>query len=131
MGEWVVGPPKADAPCDSYFGNVCGGFGARTVCLGCGWDRIDHPNEFTRFKSLFVDGILPGARVETLVRGEWVPATIERRGLLDTWVVRLDEAMTIDGVPHIDVVYRQASDVRVPISSVVPALPEIHWRADA
>lgn len=40
--------PKADEPCESYFGNVCTGFGNDDqTCLGCGWERYDHPSERT------------------------------------------------------------------------------------
>lgn len=29
--------------CDEYIGNVCSGFGGRTVCRRCGVDRFEHP----------------------------------------------------------------------------------------
>lgn len=32
----------AEAPCDSYLGNVCTGFGGETVCYICGWDLYEH-----------------------------------------------------------------------------------------
>lgn len=35
-------PYKADEPCESYFGNVCSGFGGSLTCYGCGWDMYDH-----------------------------------------------------------------------------------------
>lgn len=33
---------KATEPCESYFGNVCTGFGGTTECRLCGWDMFDH-----------------------------------------------------------------------------------------
>lgn len=35
---------KRDEPCDSYFGNVCSGFGGSLICDFCGWDMFDHPD---------------------------------------------------------------------------------------
>lgn len=34
---------KADEPCNSYFGNLCSGFGGTMVCMFCGWGKFDHP----------------------------------------------------------------------------------------
>jgi len=36
---------KKDEPCDYYFGNVCTGFGGKTICDFCGWDMMDHPQQ--------------------------------------------------------------------------------------
>lgn len=36
---------KQPYPCDSYFGNLCGGFGGTLDCHGCGWDRFEHGND--------------------------------------------------------------------------------------
>jgi hypothetical protein len=32
-----------DKPCESYFGNVCSGFGGTTKCYTCGHDMWSHP----------------------------------------------------------------------------------------
>lgn len=34
---------KHETPCDTYFGNVCSGFGGSLTCDLCGWDMYDHP----------------------------------------------------------------------------------------
>jgi hypothetical protein len=31
-----------DEVCDSYFGNVCSGFGGKTICNFCGHDMYKH-----------------------------------------------------------------------------------------
>lgn len=36
---------RDDKPCDAYWGNVCSGFGGKTICTKCGWDMYDHPSE--------------------------------------------------------------------------------------
>jgi hypothetical protein len=33
---------KAPKPCESYFGNVCSGFGGSLTCFRCGWHKFDH-----------------------------------------------------------------------------------------
>lgn len=34
---------KAEQPCQNYVGNLGGGLRAQVVCLGCGWQRGEHP----------------------------------------------------------------------------------------
>jgi hypothetical protein len=34
---------KDETPCDSYIGNMCSGFGGKTICWVCGWDMYEHP----------------------------------------------------------------------------------------
>ena len=38
----MISPPIQPQPCDNYFGNLCGGFGAPTTCHWCGWDKASH-----------------------------------------------------------------------------------------
>lgn len=42
---------KNEQPCDSYFGNVCTGFGGTTNCEFCGWDMNAHE------EYIWIDGV--------------------------------------------------------------------------
>ena len=35
-------------PCQSYSGNLCGGFGGSLKCWNCGWDKYEHMSPQTR-----------------------------------------------------------------------------------
>ena len=50
---------RAEEPCDSYFGNLCSGFGGTLTCLTCGWDQQDHPREQEKIRLIFADLLGP------------------------------------------------------------------------
>ncbi len=44
---------RADEPCEHYFGNLCSGFGADCICMFCGCDLYEHPEQKARVRELF------------------------------------------------------------------------------
>lgn len=42
----------SDQPCESYFGNVCSGFGGSLICDFCGWERHEHPKDKARIAEI-------------------------------------------------------------------------------
>jgi hypothetical protein len=48
---------KDEEACDTYFGNVCTGFGNDdTTCWLCGWDMYEHPEYKINIERLFPNG---------------------------------------------------------------------------
>lgn len=45
---------RKSEPCDSYVGNLCGGFGDPCICYICGWERYKHRS--SEFDKMFEAG---------------------------------------------------------------------------
>lgn len=84
---------KKRFPCNSYSGNLCGGFGGELICWICKWDKFDHAYRKEMLKE-FVEKEYPKYPFDTFKSNHPdVEFTIKYNDYYDWWEVRFEGLM--------------------------------------